>query len=51
MIAVAAGVLMFLVAFAAWRWGLRNRNWVEGGLFALVAGTACGVTVQAVLKV
>ena len=49
-VAVAVGVIGFAVAFAGWRWGLGDRNWLEGGLVALVAGAACGLAAHAVLR-
>ena len=37
MILLVAGVGCFILAFAAWRWGLGSRNWLEGTIVALVA--------------
>lgn len=51
MIPIAAGMLGFALAFAAWRWGLGDRNWLEGGLAALVAGVLCGVLAEVALRV
>lgn len=50
MMAVAAGLTGFFLAFAGWRWGLRNRNWLEGGLVAVVAGLVCGIAANLVVK-
>lgn len=36
--AFAVGLLAFAAAYAGWRWGLGNRNWLEGVVVASIAG-------------
>ena len=51
MVTTAGAVLGFAVAYCLWRWGLRNDNWLEGGVVALAFGVFCGLMMDATLRV
>jgi hypothetical protein len=51
MIEALAGVAGFALTYIGWRWGLGNRNWLEGGVIAVLVGVEFAVIAHAVLRV